>query len=63
MPRYAQIISTGRYLPEKVRTNAEIETILPSRATFVVGPRALVDRRAEVAVLVSRLAAKVGSSC
>src|SRR5690554_2793136 len=28
MPRYAQIISTGRYLPEKVRTNAEIETIL-----------------------------------
>ena len=42
---------------------AEIETILPSRATFVVGPRALVDRRAEVAVLVSRLAAKVGSSC
>ena len=28
MPRYAQIISTGRYLPEKVRTNAEIEAIL-----------------------------------
>ncbi len=42
---------------------AEIETILPSRATFVVGPRALVERRAEVASLVSRLAAKVESPC
>ena len=42
---------------------AEIETILPSRATFVVGPRALVERRAEVAALVSRLAAKVESPC
>ncbi|MBP7677384.1 MAG: ATP phosphoribosyltransferase [Thermoanaerobaculia bacterium] len=42
---------------------AEIETILPSRATFVVGPRALVERRAEVAALVTRLAAKVEASC
>ena len=42
---------------------AEIETILPSRATFVVGPRALVERRAEVAALVARLAAKVESPC
>ena len=42
---------------------AEIETILSSRATFVVGPRALVERRAEVAALVSRLAAKVESPC
>ncbi|HYN43589.1 MAG TPA: ATP phosphoribosyltransferase, partial [Thermoanaerobaculia bacterium] len=37
----------------------ELETILPSRATFIVGNRALVERRAEVAGLVSRLAAKV----
>jgi ATP phosphoribosyltransferase len=37
----------------------ELETILPSRATFIVGSRALVERRAEVAGLVSRLAAKV----
>ena len=41
----------------------EIETILPSRATFVVGPRALVERRAEVAGLVSRLAAAVEVPC
>ena len=32
----------------------ELETILPSRATFIVGNRALVERRAEVAGLVSR---------
>lgn len=37
----------------------ELETILPSRATFIVGSRALVERRAEVAGLVSRLSAKV----
>jgi 3-oxoacyl-[acyl-carrier-protein] synthase-3 len=28
MPRYAQIISTGRYVPEKVLTNAELDGIL-----------------------------------
>lgn len=28
MPRYAQILSTGRYLPEKVRTNAELDVLL-----------------------------------
>ncbi|NDJ78649.1 MAG: ketoacyl-ACP synthase III [Chloroflexi bacterium] len=28
MPRFAQIISTGRYLPEKVRTNAELDEML-----------------------------------
>lgn len=28
MPRYAQIVSTGRYVPEKVRTNAELDAIL-----------------------------------
>jgi 3-oxoacyl-[acyl-carrier-protein] synthase III len=28
MPRYAQIVSTGRYLPEKVRTNAELDEML-----------------------------------
>jgi ATP phosphoribosyltransferase len=37
----------------------ELETILPSRATFIVGNRALVERRAEVAGLVSRLSAEV----
>ena len=41
----------------------EIETILASRATFIVGNRALVERRAEVAGLVSRLAAKVAAPC
>lgn len=41
----------------------EIETILPSRATFIVGNRALVERRAEVASLVSRLSAKVEAPC
>jgi ATP phosphoribosyltransferase len=41
----------------------EIETILPSRATFIVGNRALVERRAEVASLVSRLSAKVAAPC
>ena len=28
MPRYAQIASTGRYVPARVRTNAEIEALL-----------------------------------
>lgn len=28
MPRYAQILSTGRYVPEKVITNADMEEIL-----------------------------------
>ena len=37
----------------------ELETILPSRATFIVGNRALVERRAEVAGLVSRLSVEV----
>ena len=37
----------------------ELETILPSRATFIVGNRALVERRAEVAGLVSRLSGEV----
>ena len=37
----------------------ELETILPSQATFIVGSRALVERRAEVAGLVSRLSSKV----
>ncbi|MBK9966294.1 MAG: ATP phosphoribosyltransferase [Holophagales bacterium] len=37
----------------------ELETILPSRATFIVGSRALVERRAEVAGLVSRLSMRV----
>lgn len=41
----------------------EIETILPSRATFIVGNRALVERRAEVAALVSRLSAKAAVPC
>jgi len=41
----------------------EIETILPSRATFIVGSRALVERRAEVAELVSRLSTKVTGPC
>jgi ATP phosphoribosyltransferase len=41
----------------------EIETILPSRATLIVGNRALVERRAEVAALVSHLSAKVASPC
>ena len=41
----------------------EIETILPSRATFIVGRRALVERRAEVAALVARLSAKVAGPC
>ena len=41
----------------------EIETILPSRATFIVGTRALVERRAEVADLVSRLSAKAEGPC
>jgi len=41
----------------------EIETILASRATFIVGNRALVERRAEVAGLVSRLAATVAAPC
>ncbi len=41
----------------------ELETILPSRATFIVGSRALVERRAEVAEIVSRLSAKVAGSC
>jgi ATP phosphoribosyltransferase len=41
----------------------ELETILPSRATFIVGSRALVERRAEVVELVSRLSAKVASPC
>ncbi len=39
----------------------ELETILPSRATFIVGSRALVERRAEVAGLVSRLSAEVAN--
>ncbi len=37
----------------------ELETILPSRATFIVGSRALVERRAEVAGRVSRLSVEV----
>lgn len=41
----------------------EIETILPSRATFIVGSRALVDRRGDVADLVARLAAKAERPC
>jgi ATP phosphoribosyltransferase len=36
----------------------ELETILPSRATFIVGSRALVERRSEVAGLVARLSAE-----
>jgi ATP phosphoribosyltransferase len=40
----------------------ELETILPSRATFIVGSRALVERRAEVAGLVARLSAKVADA-
>ncbi len=28
MPRYAQIVSTGRYVPEKVMTNADVEQVL-----------------------------------
>jgi ATP phosphoribosyltransferase len=36
----------------------ELETILPSQATFIVGSRALVERRAEVAGLVARLSAE-----
>jgi len=40
----------------------ELETILPSRATFIVGHRALVERRAEVAGLVSRLSTKVSDA-
>ncbi len=28
MPRYAQIISTGRYVPAKIRTNAELDAML-----------------------------------
>ncbi len=28
MPRYAQIASTGRYVPEQVRTNAELDAML-----------------------------------
>ena len=40
----------------------ELETILPSRATFIVGNRALVERRSEVAGLVSRLSAEVAKA-
>ena len=28
MPCYAQIVSTGRYVPEKIRTNAELDAML-----------------------------------
>ena len=51
------LIETGSTM--QAHDLVEIETILPSRATFVVGPRALVERRAEVAGLVSRLSEKV----
>src|SRR3990170_477570 len=28
MPRFAQIVSTGRYVPEKLMTNADVEVLL-----------------------------------
>ena len=57
----ADLIETGSTMA--AHDLVEIETILPSRATFIVGPRALVERRAEVAGLVSRLSARVESPC
>jgi len=45
----------------------ELETLMESRATLIVGPRALMTRRAEVAALVNRLRAAmrdgVSASC
>jgi 3-oxoacyl-[acyl-carrier-protein] synthase III len=29
--RYAQILSTGRYVPERVMTNAELDALFPER--------------------------------
>ncbi len=55
------LIETGRTLAENGL--AEIETILESRATLVVGRRALVERRSEVAALASRLASGAGVPC
>jgi len=42
---------------------AEIETILESRATLIVGRAALVSRRDEIAALVERLLAPVAVAC
>src|SRR5205814_1675093 len=42
---------------------AEIETILASRATLIVGRSALVTRRAPIAALVDGLRAKAGAAC
>ena len=41
----------------------EIETLLTSRATLIVGRRALVSRRAEIAGIVERLRAATGAPC
>jgi ATP phosphoribosyltransferase len=42
---------------------AEIETILPSRATLLVGPAALAARRQEIARFVERLRSAVEARC
>jgi ATP phosphoribosyltransferase len=41
---------------------AEIETILPSCATLILGRASLVARRAEIAEFVERLRAHVGKA-
>ena len=45
MTRYASIIGTGSYLPERVMTNAELETIVDTSDEWIVSRSGIQERR------------------